>query len=89
MLYHVEEYKKGYYHFLKLGQTDCTFICANHSYLIQSTIACFSAGRSVHGTETQYFAQAALTNSTGLNGGVVFHSGVDFVLIFNGVVGEA
>lgn len=74
---------------MKLGQTDCTFTCANHSYFIQSTIACFNAGKSLHGTETQYFAQAAFTNSTGLNGGVVFPSGVDFVLIFNGVVGDA
>ena len=74
---------------MKLGQTDCTFICANHSYFIPSTIACLSAGRSVHGTDTQYLAQAAFTSSTGLNGGVVFHSGVDFVLIFNGVVGDA
>ena len=74
---------------MKLGQTDWTLICANHSYFIPSTIACFNAGKSVHGTETQYLAQAAFTNSTGLNGGVVFHSGVDFVLIFNGVVGDA
>lgn len=78
-----------FYRFLKLGQTDCTFMCANHSYFIPSTIACFKAGRSVQGTETQYFAPAAFTNSTGSNGAVVFHSGVDFVLIFNGVVGEA
>ena len=52
-------------------------------------MACFNAGKSVQGTDTQYFAPAAFTNSTGLNGGVVFHSGVDFVLIFNGVVGDA
>lgn len=52
-------------------------------------IACFSAGKSVHGTDTQYQAQAAFTNSTGLNGCVVFPFGVDFVFMFNGVVGEA
>jgi hypothetical protein len=44
---------------------------------------------SLSTASTTSWHPAAFTNSIGSNGAIVFHSGVDFVFIFKGVVGEA
>jgi hypothetical protein len=44
---------------------------------------------SLSTASTTFLHHAAFTSSIGLNGAIVFPVGVDFVFIFNGVVGDA
>jgi hypothetical protein len=74
---------------LKLGQVCLTFICAKPLCWIQSIIAFFNQGKSLSLAEIFNLQPADSVNFNGSNGDIVFQSGVDFVFIFFGVVGEA